>query len=204
MTPYETYCSYLKYKKYFTDSDFDLGRSIYPSKVSLEKRKDKHFFDKAAKKYTKEKFIDLLISNFVYTDNYESLWIKDFMEFSAEEIYSSWKKKMESLSYGFEQDINFLKEQCIHPKNLIRCTENRWPKLLHFLIKKQISLETFIIILDILNLQEYFQENLSGDPIWKFISLKIKKYRPFLKYDIQKFKDIIKNGLIKNVDCAII
>ena len=37
-----------------------------------------------------------------------------------------------------------------------------------------------------------FDEFYDGDYIWMKISRKVKKYRPFLKYDKHKMKDILK------------
>jgi hypothetical protein len=30
------------------------------------------------------------------------------------------------------------------------------------------------------------------DPIWNFVSLRIRKYRPFLNIDVEKYKNVLK------------
>jgi hypothetical protein len=34
----------------------------------------------------------------------------------------------------------------------------------------------------------YWEKKMVGDPVWEDISLKIKKYKPFIKYDSTKIK----------------
>ena len=46
----------------------------------------------------------------------------------------------------------------------------------------------------ILNYAKDFDEKLS-DPVWETVGLKIKKYKPFLNINVNKFKEILKEKL---------
>ena len=55
-----------------------------------------------------------------------------------------------------------------------------------------ISIETMVILDDFLGFTTKFDKYYDNDIIWSKISTKINRYRPFLKYDKDKMKDILK------------
>ena len=54
-----------------------------------------------------------------------------------------------------------------------------------------ISLETFGIFDIIFSFSEKFDEKLL-DPVWETVSLKIRKYKPFLSINVFQFKKILR------------
>jgi hypothetical protein len=55
-----------------------------------------------------------------------------------------------------------------------------------------------MIILDgILNYTKEWDKNLT-DPVWEIVSMKMKKYSPFLNIDVQRYKTILKKVVIQN------
>ena len=54
-----------------------------------------------------------------------------------------------------------------------------------------ISLETFVIFDIIFSFSEKFDEKLF-DPVWETVSMKIRKYKPFLSINVSNFKKILR------------
>jgi hypothetical protein len=53
-----------------------------------------------------------------------------------------------------------------------------------------------MVILDIiLGYVKNFDKKLE-DPVWETVSLKIKKYKPFLNINVQKYKSILKEQVV--------
>ena len=69
------------------------------------------------------------------------------------------------------------------------------PLLLKKHLSKEVSLETLIIIDRILNYKSRFDKSLS-DPVWESVSMKMRKYGPFLNIDVFKYKKILKEVVV--------
>jgi hypothetical protein len=54
---------------------------------------------------------------------------------------------------------------------------------------------SFLIEITMINYRTKFDGKLS-DPVWGLVSNKIKKYSPFLKIDLNKYKDILRKVLL--------
>jgi len=106
---FKAYKLYLSIRNHFTTSYdyFKYNGKVNAKEDSFLKRKDKFFFTKLERKYDKEQLKDLFVSNFA---DGEDFWIGNILTMKAEEVYKSWKKRQDSLSYIFEQDLKFLKD----------------------------------------------------------------------------------------------
>ena len=62
-------------------------------------------------------------------------------------------------------------------------------------LQKAISLETMVILDMILGYVKNFDKKLK-DPVWETVSLRIKKYQPFLNIDIAKYKETLKEIIL--------
>jgi hypothetical protein len=85
-------------------------------------------------------------------------------------------------------------EVFIHKKNfeeLFDCKTGNHPEILKKYLQKGITLETITILDMILEYVKNFDKKLT-DPIWNFVSLRIRKYRPFLNIDVEKYKNVLK------------
>jgi hypothetical protein len=69
------------------------------------------------------------------------------------------------------------------------------PDILKKYLQGAISIETMVILDLILNYSKNFDKKLI-DPVWETVSLKIKKYKPFLNIDVTKFKDVLKEQVL--------
>ena len=74
------------------------------------------------------------------------------------------------------------------------CSKGHPPVLKKFLIGN-ISPETLVIYSKIFPIRNKFDKQLL-DPIWESVSMKIKKYTPFLNIDVFKYKKILKGIVI--------
>jgi hypothetical protein len=191
VTPFETYQHYLSLKNHFTNPKYDFfkyGAKTRASMTSFNKRKDKYWFEKTSRKYSDKEVVDFLVSNFVAADNPGNLWIGQIIN-SGERTYADWMRRQQSLTYLFKEQSNefFLETKL---EDALNCSKGHPPVLKKFL-SGQLSLETLTIYEKIFHFSKDFDKKLL-DPVWETVSLKIKKYAPFINTDIFQFKRILR------------
>ena len=192
VTPYETYQTYLSMKSHFTNRKYDFfkyGGKSRATMASFNKRKDKYWFEKTSRKYSDEEVLNFLLANFVSTDNPQNLWIGEIIN-SGERNYSQWMKRKQSLTYLFKEQSNEL----LSNKNLnevFDCSKGH-PPILKKYLGGEISLETFIILEKVFSFRKEFDKKLT-DPVWETVSLRIKKYMPFLNINVVQYKKILRD-----------
>ena len=192
VTPFETYQHYLSLKNHFTNPKYDFfkyGAKTRASVTSFNKRKDKYWFEKTSRKYSDKEVVDFLVSNFTATDNPQNLWIGEIIN-SGERNYSEWMRRQQSLTYLFKEQSNELLSEN-ELESLFNCTKGHPPILKKFL-SGSISLETFTIFDKIFRFSKNFDKELT-DPVWETVSLKLKKYSPFLNIDMFHYKKILRD-----------
>ena len=191
VTPFETYQSYLSMKSHFTNRKYDFFRYGGKSRAtmsSFNKRKDKYWFEKTSRKYSDGEIVDFLLANFVSTDNPNNLWIGEIIN-SGERTYADWMRRKQSISYLFKEESGKLLENN-NLEELFECGKGH-PIILKRFLGGDISLETFVIYDIIFSFSEKFDEKLF-DPVWETVSLKIRKYKPFLNINVFNFKKILR------------
>ena len=191
VTPFETYQAYLGMKSHFTNPKYDFfkyGGKSRATMASFNKRKDKYWFEKTSRKYSDQEVIDFLLSNFVNATNPQNLWIGEIIN-SGERTYAEWKMRQQSLTYMFkEQSENLLLENDL--EKVFSCSKGHPPVLKKYL-GGEISLETLSILERIFSFQKNFDKKLT-DPVWETVSMKLKKYLPFLNINVFQFKKILR------------
>ena len=191
MTPFETYRTYLSMKSHFTNPKFDFFKYGGKSRATItafNKRKDKYWFEKTSRKYTDQEVVDFLLSNFVNATNPQNLWIGEIIN-SGERTYAEWKMRQQSLTYMFkEQSENLLSENDL--SKVFSCSKGH-PLLLKKYLGGEVSLETLSILERIFSFQKNFDKKLT-DPVWETVSLKLKKYLPFININVFHFKNILR------------
>lgn len=187
MTGYEAYKMYVALKNHFNSDTYDYfryGGKTRANVKSFEMRHDKYFFNKLAKHKDTERFV---LANIV-EDN-PNVWVGDLAnEQQAELNYKTWLKRQESLSYVFTNDLDNLSP--VYNDNLIVEGSNH-PLLLKLLIQKKVSLETIVVLNDLCGFFRHWNKKIEEDVIWPMVYKKCKKYRPFLKFDKDKLKQIV-------------
>jgi hypothetical protein len=192
VTPFETYQHYLSLKNHFTNPKYDFfkyGARTRASMTSFNKRKDKYWFEKTSRKYSDKEVVDFLVSNFTATDNPQNLWIGEIIN-SGERNYADWMKRQQSLTYLFKEQSNELLSEN-ELETLFNCTKGH-PLILKKYLSGNVSLETFTIFDKIFHFSKNFDKKLT-DPVWETVSLKLKKYSPFLNIDMFHYKKILRS-----------
>ena len=192
VTPFETYQAYLGMKSHFTNPKYDFikyGGKSRATITSFNKRKDKYWFEKTSRKYSDQEVIDFLLSNFVNATNPQNLWIGEIIN-SGERTYAEWKMRQQSLTYMFtEQSENLLSENDL--EKVFNCSKGH-PIVLKKYLGGEISLETLSILEKVFSFKGKFDKKLK-DPVWETVSMKLKKYLPFLNINVFQFKKILRD-----------
>ena len=194
VTPFETYRTYLSMKSHFTNPKYDFikyGGKSRATLTSFNKRKDKYWFEKTSRKYSDQEVIDFLLSNFVNATNPQNLWIGEIIN-SGERTYADWKMRQQSLTYMFtEQSSTLLSENDL--EKVFNCSKGH-PIILKKYLGGEISLETLSILEKVFSFKGKFDKKLK-DPVWETVSMKLKKYLPFLNINVFQFKKILRDIL---------
>lgn len=196
MEPLQVYRVYLATKNHFTKPNYDYQKYQGKVKASLEsfyKRKDRMWFEKMSRQKTDQEIVDFFVANFVSCSDPQSLWVGEIIK-DGEDNYKNWNKKIQSLSYIFKEEVNNL----FSGKNfddLFKINGNGHPDILKHYLQGKVSLETMVILNQILNYKREFDLKLI-DPIWEFVSMRIMKYSSFLHTDIFKYKKILKECVL--------
>jgi hypothetical protein len=186
MDAFEAYKAYLAIKSHFTNKNYDYfkynGRTK-ASKKTFEQRRDKYFFTKLAQR--KSEVVNILVSNFMHSD----AWVGDIVnEQQSETNYISWKRRQESLTYIFTNDLDKLDEDF---NSNFEVVDGQYPNLLKLYLRDEISPETILILNDMTNAFKYWNKNIKDTIIWPMTYHKLRKYRPFFTIDLNKFKSIV-------------
>ena len=195
MMPFDAYREYLALKNHFTKDSYDYHKYCGKSRATVQsfyKRKDRFWFEKFARNKTDKEVVDFFVANFVSCSNPESLWIGEIMK-EGEQRYTEWQKKVQSLSYIFKEETQSLFEENKF-EEVFKCSKGHPPLLKKFLSGK-ISLETLVIYDRIFLFGKDFDKRLK-DPVWETVSLKIKKYNPFLNIDVFRYRKILKEIIV--------
>ncbi len=197
---FDVYRMYLALKLHFTNPKYDYFQ--YEGKTSAkektyQQRNDFWFFETLAKKHTKEEIQNYLLASFVYSEDPKALWIGDIKR-NGSDRYVVRQKQMERLSYSFMSDCNtvddYLEREGDEFNSLFETKHSSYngpPPLLKLYVKKQITLETLLIFDIILGFTKQWDRHLV-DPLWESISMKIKKYKPFLSINKNKYQQILR------------
>jgi len=191
LTPFEAYKTYVSLKNHFTKESYDYfkygGKGKF-SESSFEVRKDKYFFYKLSKQ---KDLVNYIVSNFVVNEN---LWVGDLVnEEQSNSHYMQWLKKQQSLTYIISNEIELLDDNL---NQNILVTDGQHPPLLRMFKQGKISAETLIALDDVLNIFKHWNKNIEEDIIWPKMYLKLMKYKPFIKYDTAKIKELLKKRFL--------
>lgn len=196
MTPFEVYCCYLSLKNHFTKETYDYFKYRGKTRTTIQsfnKRKDKYFFEKTSRQKSDAEVLEYFVSNFVEADDPQRLWIGSIIQ-SGETNYSKWKKRTQSLVYTFTNETQDLFSEHTLVE-VFKCKNGNHPLVLKKFLSGIISLETLVIYDQIFLLGNIYDTKLT-DPVWQSVSLRLKKYSPFLNIETSQFKKIIRDNLL--------
>ena len=194
MNGFEVYKIYLAIKLHFTSKNqsYDFHKHNGRTTARLEtftKRRDRYYFHKLSKSYNNNTIVDYFVSNFVSNTN---LWVGDIIGKAGDEHYKQWSKKIESLHYYYEKDIDYIIERMttkdIKFNDLFLSIDGQHPPIIKMFLAKKINFETLIILDDILRFTKKLNKNIKEKVLWPKLFDRMKRYKPFLSYNITKYK----------------
>jgi len=193
-TGFAAYALFNSIKLHFTTKSYDYFK--YNGKTSVTKdtfvkNKGKYQFYKLSRKYSLDELKDYYVSNFIKNN---VSWVGELMGPDGEEIYSKWQKRTQSLTYVFENDMNKILDSN-NPEELLRVKDGQYPLLYDMLSHEDITIESFVILNDILNFFPMWKRKIQDDIIWPTFCLKCEKYTSFVEYDKDKFKSILREKI---------
>lgn len=187
---FAAYTLYQAIKLHFT-SDYDFFKyngKTNVSKDSFMHNKSKYSFYKLSRKYSIDDLRDFFVANFI--DRNVS-WVGEITGPEGEETYKKWQKRIQGLTYQFEQDIIGLMDSVSDPNQLLFVKDGQYPKLLIHALENDICVETLVIMNDIMNFFPMWEKKIQDTIVWPSHKKRMIKYSPFLMYDKKKFKNIL-------------
>tara|TARA_Y100000361_G_scaffold42619_1_gene36668 strand:- start:744 stop:1340 length:597 start_codon:yes stop_codon:yes gene_type:complete len=192
MMPFDAYKQYLSLKNHFTKEKYDYHKYCGKSRATVQsfyKRKDRFWFEKLARNKSDQEVIEFFVSNFITCTDPGKLWIGEMIR-EGDGRYTNWKKRTQSLSYLFKEETNEIFSDG-NFDSMFSMDGTRHPQILKEYLRENISIETMVILDKILGFRQEFDEKLQ-DPVWQTVSMRIKKYSPFLNIDVFRYKKVLK------------
>lgn len=190
MTAFEAYTKYLAYRMHFTNEKYDILK--YNGKVkadskSFETRNDRYMFHKLSKVKDLDNF---LISNLLEDSK---LWVGSLFDDKCKKVYLEYLKRRQALTYTFKNDLQKLDSNFDFN---FKPVEGQYPPLLKLYRHGEVSIETLIILDDILGYIKLWDQKIMDPILWPSVRLKMQKYKPFVSYDRKKILEIIRSQYI--------
>ena len=181
MRAVDVYLMYCALKAHFKGT-YDYHRFSGQTKVSREsfwKRKDRFFFTKTAYKYDDEEVLDFFVSNFIQDR-------KGYIANFNEKNYEDWVQRKKMFYELFSQELQpFVKN--FNP--LFECKNNQHPLLLKEYLGKRISLETMIILDELVEYGKKWDKELTWDDfVWPDVKKLMNNYKGFLTIDAERYR----------------
>ena len=189
MTPFECYVYYLAIKRHFS-SNYDIIKyngKVRVNKTSFEKRNDKYFFAKLAKRKDCKEFI---LANVIHNHN---LWIGDLSKPEADDIYNDWLMIQQSLTYILKSNLKKMDDN--FDKNF-EVINGQYPKLLELYIEDEIELETLTILVSLTGCINIWNKKIADTILYPNLARVIVKYEPLLSYN----RDDMRRLILKHFD----
>lgn len=181
MNAFEAFQLYVALKNHFTDETYDYFKYNGKTRVSVhsfETRKDKYHFHRLSKHKDP---LGVLISNFI---DKGSVWVGDL---DYKDTYEDWLRRNQSRTYIFEQELRKLNPNFAAN---FATKDGQHPQLLRLILRKEVSLETVILLQNLLNFFDTWREQIKDPILWPTIYKRLYKYQPFVKCDIKKIREI--------------
>ena len=182
MEPIDVYLMYCAMKAHFGKSDYDFV--TYKGKTRIKrdtfyKRKDRSFFVRLARKYKTELEIkNYFVANFIKDK-------KGYIANFSNENYESWKLKRQGFFDLFEVEMKPLVDAF---EDLFTVTNGQHPKLMKEFLGGRVSLETLIILDELVNYGPDWNTQLEDDIIWIDLDNLMNNYERFLTIDQEQYK----------------
>lgn len=192
MTLKEAYTLYIALRLHFTTEAYNISKEQGRVRCDLNhlerKPRLKYFLQKYAKKYpVRHDFVQFLVANFVYGDKYGNVY-----DGNPEDAYSMLVARQDQLTYRFKSDINTIKSLGFTTiESIWSADTGKKPPILSLFYNNTLALETLVILNKLFDYVTQVDERYTIDPVWKELSMTIRKYSPFVKTDKDKFRELV-------------
>jgi hypothetical protein len=190
---YAAFVMFQSLKLHFQTESYDYikyhGKVGHATKDKFEKRKDKYAFYKISRKYSIQEMKEFYVANFI-SDGVG--YIGDITGPEGEEHYRKWQKRNQSLTYIFEADIMYIFDK---HKNFLKVPHGGYPKLLCELMEGNITPESMVILNNLMKFLPIWKEKIVDDIVFPNCEMLIRKYSPFVLYDENKCKLLLKEKI---------
>ena len=181
MQAVDVYLMYCALKAHF-QGDYDyhkFGGKTKTKRESYYKRKGRFFFAKTAVKYEDTEVLNYFVSNFIHD---RSGYIANF----TDKNYETWMNKRAMFYDIFSQEMQpFVKN--FEP--LFECESGQHPTLLKEYMGKRISLETMIVLDDLVEFSKRWDKELVWDDfVWPDVKKLMNNYKGFLTINTDKYR----------------
>ena len=190
--PYDVYKYYMSLKLHFESDTYDALKYNYKTSAKPQaffKRRDKYHFAKLGRKYESvNELVNFFIAQFTHSS--DNKWIGNML--NDEEAYNQWQRKMQSLSYMFEEDINKLAEEVESFDEMLQIREgDNYPLVVERYMQDQVSLETVVILDRMTEFMKRADRTITETIVWPDVSKRIRKYGLLLRFNEDKIRKIV-------------
>lgn len=183
---FDAYRMYQAMHRHFNTDKFDYHKYNGKTNVKVESfrtRNDVYSFFRLSQEDNIE---ELILANFIHN---KKAWVRDIISDEGKQRYNEWRRKKESLTRVVKDDLNQLDDDW--QSNFVS-VKGQHPIIISLYLQRQITLETFTILVHVANIFDYWEKNLLDKIVAYDIIKQSKKYRNFLKIDEKKFKKVIR------------
>ncbi len=182
MEPIDVYLMYCAMKAHFGKSDYDFVTYKGKTRIKREtfyKRKDRSFFVRLSHKYKTELEIqNYFVANFIKDK-------KGYIANFSNENYESWKLKRQGFFNLFDVEMKPLVDAF---EDLFVVENGQHPKLMKEFLGGRVSLETVIVLDELVNFDPNWNKELEDDIIWIDLRNLMNNYERFLTIDQEQYK----------------
>jgi hypothetical protein len=190
LSGFGAYRLFLALKSHFGNESYDFSKyrgKVRASKEAYDKRHDKFFFEKLSKQYDAMELRNFFIANIVEGN----IYITDMVGDEAHFHFITHQRYKQSMSYKFKEDLELIYKNGVVAT--FEWTRGVYPYILTLYMQRLISLETLVILDDIIpGYRKKFDTHLKNDIMWSIIRLQIDKMKNFVKYDKDKMSSILR------------
>jgi RNA recognition motif-containing protein len=178
MNGLEAYTSYLAVRNHFkTDYDyFKYNGKIKVNEDKFRTRRDHYQFEKLARIYDREKFIQYLVANFIQDEDY----ILGMSQGRAMMNHKKWQKNIESFNYQFKEDIQTLREYHSQFDSLFITGADGevHPFAFKLYLREKININTLVVLNKLINYSGVWSKQ-ENTMLNDFLFV-LNKYTPFM------------------------
>ena len=187
---FDAYCLYLAINNHFNTESYDFFK--YNGKVPVKlpaflKRNDKYHFAKLAREH-RDELKDFLVTNL----SKQKYYVKNLLDNECIDNYKEFKKRKQKLTYTITEDMRYLYDSYDTLDDVLEVQNGQHSVILKEFLGKNIQAETFIAFDNMFKIFEDYDEMIQEQFIWPKVKVRLNKLKPFIEYEPQKIRLIMK------------